>query len=311
MVRSKLLGVALTSLLAPIAAAASLEAPRAFEAILPTVAAAAPGTYVVNGKELLPVPDDGRLTVRLQADVLKGPDRTARVGVVVGAEGAHPMEARLRVNRVAAAGAAAMLVADAGGNGPAGPLRLVRELSLPPGDYELEAVVGEARDGTGLVTIAKSRLSVPDVQSGALVVTPIVTGEAASAERPASLPFVFGRTVLTPAVSSRRRQEDAIDVAFRVYNWSAQAEQKPDLTVEYLFYEQGKKGLHFFNKVKPQDLNEATLGPAFVSSAGVVASGMRIPLAAFTFGDFNLVVRVRDNRSQQSAEQFLTFSVAP
>jgi hypothetical protein len=29
---------------------------------------------------------------------------------------------------------------------------------------------------------------------------------------------------------------------------------QPDLTVEYLFYEQGKKGLHFFNKVKPQDL---------------------------------------------------------
>ena len=38
---------------------------------------------------------------------------------------------------------------------------------------------------------------------------------------------------------------------------------------------------------------------------------MMIPLAAFTFGEFQLLVRVSDNRSQRSAEQSLRFTVAP
>ena len=38
---------------------------------------------------------------------------------------------------------------------------------------------------------------------------------------------------------------------------------------------------------------------------------MRIPLEAFTFGEFQLLVRVSDNRSHQSAEQTLRFTVAP
>jgi hypothetical protein len=118
--------------------------------------------------------------------------------------------------------------------------------------------------------------------------------------------------VLAPATSLRRSQDGTIEVAFRIYNWSAGSpEEKPDLTVEYLFYEQGKKGAHFFNKMKPQQLNDATLGTSFVPSAGVVAPGMRVPLAAFTFGDFRMVVRVSDNRSHRSAEQSLAFTVAP
>ena len=275
------------------------------------MAVADPGTYVVSGTSLLPVPEDGRLSVRLQADVLKGAERSARVGIVLGAESLQAMAARVLVSRVAAAGAAARLVADAGGAGGAGPLRLVRELSLEPGEYELSAVVGEARQGTGLVAIAKSRLTVPDIQAGALVLTPIVTGDPAAVQHPAATPFVFGQTVLSPAVSSRLSQSGAIGVAFRVYNWSAAAEQKPDLTVEYLFYEQGAKGLHFFNKVKPQQLNESTLGPAFDPSAGVVTAGMRIPLGAFTFGEFQLVAKVTDNRNKQAAEQRIKFTVTP
>jgi hypothetical protein len=102
-----------------------------------------------------------------------------------------------------------------------------------------------------------------------------------------------------------------MSVAFRVYNWTAPAGEKPDLTVEYVFYEQGRKGLHFFNKIKPQQLNAATLGAGFDPSAGVVAVGMMIPTDAFTFGDFQLLVKVTDNRSRQTAEQQLEFAVAP
>jgi hypothetical protein len=293
------------------AAVASQEAARPFEALLPGAAAAAPGTYVVVGTTLAAVPAAARIPVLLQADVLRGSERPARVGIVVGAEAPHAMAVRVLVSTAASAGAEAHLVADAGGTGAAGPLRLVRELSLAPGDYDLQALVGDGNSGAGLVAIARSRLTVPDLRAGSLVVTPIVVGEEATALRPSTMPFVFGQTTLTPAVSPRLPQNGAISVAFRIYNWSATGEEKPDLTVEYQFYEQGTRGLHFFNKVKPQALNAGTLGPSFDPSAGSVATGMKIPLEAFTFGDFQLLVRVSDNRSHQSAEQSLRFTVAP
>ncbi len=183
---------------------------------------------------------------------------------------------------------------------------------LLPGDYDLEAVVGHpGSGGDSVVAIAKSRLTVPDIRGGSLAVTPIVAGEAETTAREANLPFIFGQTTLTPSVSPQFSQDGRISVAFRIYNWTAKAEEKPDLTVEYLFYEQGTKGLHFFNKVKPQQLNADTLGKAFDPAAGSVAAGMMIPLGAFTFGDFQLAVKVTDNRNKQTAEQKLAFAVAP
>jgi hypothetical protein len=284
---------------------------RPFEALLAGAAAVQPGTYVLDGTALVPVPEGSRIPVMLQADVLRGPERSARVGLVVGAAASQAMEARVLVSTVAAGGTPARVVADAGGKAAAGPLRLVRELSLEPGDYDVQALVGDARQGTGLLAVARSRMSVPDIRAGALVVTPIVVGEAGTAPASSPVPFVFGQTTLTPAVDPRLPQGGAISVAFRVYNWTAAAEEKPDLTVEYLFYEQGQHGLHFFNKVKPQPLNGETLGPSYDPSAGSVAAGMRIPLAAFTFGEFQLLVRVTDNRGGKTAEQTLRFTVVP
>jgi hypothetical protein len=159
--------------------------------------------------------------------------------------------------------------------------------------------------------VAKSRLAVPDIRGGSLAVTPIVAGEATPAARQADQPFIFGRTALTPAVSPLVSQDGSISVAFRVYNWTARDEEKPDLRVDYLFYELGKRGPHFFNKVKPQRLTADTLGTAFDPSAGSVAAGMMIPMEPFTFGEFQLVVRVTDNRNDQSAEQQVRFRVAP
>jgi hypothetical protein len=42
-----------------------------------------------------------------------------------------------------------------------------------------------------------------------------------------------------------------------------------------------------------------------------VAAGMMIPMGPFTFGEFQLVVKVTDNRNGQSAGQQVRFTVAP
>jgi hypothetical protein len=283
------------------------------EAVMQRVATTADGTYVVNGPVLEPAPESARIATLLQADVLKGPEGTTRVVVVVGASASQNVDVRLRVVTVGTAAVAPRIVADAAGSGTPGPVRLVREFNLAPGDYELEAVVGHPQSGGGLIAaLAKSHLNVPDVRGRSLTVTPIVLGEAAQVvPRGSDQPFTFGPTALTPAVSARFSQDGAISLAFRVFNWARQAGQKPDLTVEYLFYEQGKKGLHFFNKVKPQQLSADTLGASFDPNAESVAAGMLIPLGSFTFGDFQLTVRVTDNRSKQTAERQFRFAVTP
>ena len=315
MVRPRIVTLALAPLLAVAAIAAPQTAApsgRPFEALMSRVAGTAPGTYVVGKTAFVPAPEAARIPVMLQADVIRGRERAARVGIVVAADAAQAVDVRLRVWTVAAGGETARVAADAGGSGAPGPMRLVREFNLLPGDYDLEAVVGHSGPaGDPTVAVARARVTVPDIRGGSLAVTPIVAGEAATTTNPVNLPFIFGQTTLTPALSPTFSQGGAISVAFRVYNWTAKAEEKPDLTVEYLFYEQGTKGLHFFNKVKPQQLNAATLGTTFDPSAGPVAAGMKIPMGAFTFGDFQLVAKVTDNRGTQSVEQRINFTVGP
>ena len=320
MVRPSVVTAAFAALLPVVGLLASPPAPapsatpaaRPFDALMPRLAAAEPGTYLVGKAGLVAVPEDARIPVMLQTDVLKGPAREARVGIVVGADVPQTADVRLRVKTAGASKEAGGVLADAGAIGTPGPLRLVREFSLPPGDYDVEAVVGHAKPGGDLiVAVGRSHLSVPELRGGPLAVTPVVAGEAAMTARPARVPFVFGKTTLTPAVSPRFRRDRTISVAFRIYNWTAKAEEKPDLTVDYLFYEQGTKGLHFFNKVKPQQLTADTLGTAFDPAAGSVAAGMMIPLEAFTLGDFQLFVKVTDNRNKQTAERRVAFTVAP
>jgi len=59
------------------------------------------------------------------------------------------------------------------------------------------------------------------------------------------------------------------------------ANTKPDLTADYVFYQQIGSHLRFFNKAKTQFLNAQTLGSTFDGSSGAVAAGMTVPLVSF------------------------------
>ncbi|MEO8682455.1 MAG: hypothetical protein ABI665_25630 [Vicinamibacterales bacterium] len=292
---------------APAAAARA----NALDLVMQRAAATAPGTYVLNGTAL--APSATAIPVLVQVDVLRGKEPLVRVPIVVGAELPQGAEIRLRVVTVAAAGQTSRVMGNATGSGAAGHARFVHEFVLPPGDYESQAAVGEFKTAAGVTAVlAKSKFTVPDVWGSALVVTPIVLGEEATAGRRGEMrPFSFGPTTIVPAVKGQFPQGGAIRVAFRIFNWRAKDEEKPDVTVEYLFYEQGTKRLNLFNKIKPQLLTASTLGDAFDPASGILNAGMVVPLGSFTFGDFKLKVSVTDNRSKQSTEQWVGFTVSP
>jgi len=291
---------------------AGSAATKLLDTLLDRAKTTAPGTYAVTAGSLEPAAPAMPLVV--QADAFRGPDRTIRVALVLGAEVPQGTDIRLRI--VAPAGTptgAPRVVADATASGQAGRLRLVREFTLGAGEYDVQAVVGHPGTGSDLIAaLVKYRLTVPDVWRGPLAVTPIVLGESVSAAPPAQTgAFIFGPTALIPATSNGFAQGGELHVAFRVFNWKAEPGKKPDLTAEYTFYQQTEKRLAFFNKMKAQRLDAGTLGEAFDPAAGVVTAGMTVPLQAFPFGEFQLKVRVTDNAGGQSAEQQVRFVVSP
>jgi len=283
---------------------------NALATVLNRAATTAPGTYTVIGTSLEPSKEP--LPVLVQADALRGPEQTIRVVVSLGAQVTQPAVTRARI--VAAGGTGPAILSDIEGSSPAGVIRTVNQTTLKPGAYELLAAVAQpGAGGSSLVALAKSRLVVPDLWRGTLAVSPVVLGDtvAAAPASAAGSPFAFGPTALRPSAGDRFPQGGDLHVAFRVFNWTAPPEQKPDLQVEYVFYERTPKRGVFFNKVKPQLLNAQTLGERFDAASGVVNGGMTIPLASFPFGEFQLAVRVTDKRTRQTASQETRFVVVP
>jgi hypothetical protein len=294
---------------APQKPAASAET-KALALLLDGAATTAPGTYSVAGtameasKDLLPV--------LIQADALRGPEKTVQSVISLGARATLGAVTRARI--VARGGAQPAVVSDVSGSSPAGEIRAVNRLTLWPGEYELQAAVAQpGPGGRVLATLGRTRLVIPDLWGGGLAVSPLVLGDtvAAAPESAAGSPFTFGPTLLRPSAGDHFPQTGNLHVAFRVYNWTAPPKEKPDLQVEYVFYERKARRGHFFNKVKPQMLNAQTLGEGFDPASGVVNGGVSTPLASFPFGEFQLTVRVKDNRTKQTSSQDARFVVVP
>ena len=271
----------------------------------------ATGTYTVTDGGV--VADTITRSLVVQADVRRGPAPTIRAAIVLGAEIPQPYEARIRVLAAPVASGPSPAAGDARGVGQAGQTRFIRELTLSPGEYQIHAAIASPRTGGGAtVTFSKIPLVVPDVWRGTLAVTPVVLGDEVTTMREnAPAPFAFEPTLLTPTVNGRIAQSGRLHVAFRVYNWAPDQSAKPDLGVEYVFYELTPRGARFFNKMKPQHLNAGVLGAALDVSDGAVTAGASLPLLSFPFGEFELTVRVTDNRSRQRAERKVRFAVVP
>lgn len=270
-----------------------------------------PGTYVMT--ETGVEPSSILLPVVAQGDVMRGPvDPAIRLTLALGAIVARPATVDMRVVRLG--GPEPVVAGQADGTTGAGIVRLVREYTIEPGEYEVWAAVGHpGQDGRMLATLTRSTLAVPDVWRAPLAVTPLVISDAVGAAQgpSAGQAFRFGTTVMGPATRSSFPQHESVNVAFRIYNWTAEASEGPDLTVEYVFYQQLSRGPVFFNKIASQPLNADTLGPSFDPTSGQVSAGMAVPLASFPFGEFELRVRVTDKRAGRTTEQQTRFRVSP
>src|SRR5438046_2390252 len=97
-----------------------------------------------------------------------------------------------------------------------------------------------------------------------------------------------------------------------IYNPKVDANNKPDVSVEYNFYQKQTGGAEkFFNKTNPQNLNAQTLPPQFDLASGYqLQSGQAVPLASFPEGDYRLEIKITDKVGNKSLTRDVNFSVS-
>jgi hypothetical protein len=223
----------------------------------------------------------------------------------------------------------------------AGPVRLIRGFSLPPGEYDLTIVAREReredeRGRRRLAAVVRHTLRVPDYSGAELATSTVMLADGLTvlAEPPPAVaqsirPYVIGVRDILPAADAVFRRSEELIVVFLVYNPSVTTEKHFDLEVEYHFFRKSSPGTggeapptavprglaamageRYFNRTEPQRFNPTVLGAEFDPVAGQpVMAGQGVPLAGFQSGDYRLAIRVKDLVSGRTIERDVTFTV--
>jgi len=204
--------------------------------------------------------------------------------------------------------------------------RISRSFTVGAGDYDVYVVVKEPTpekakkgDPAPKVSLIKQSLTIPDLWNGELNTSSVIVAERID-PLPAPLtpaqqgerPYALGTMEIVPAPSTKFGKKGELSTFVLIYNAKTDAQNKPDVLVEYNFYQKpvGKQEA-FFNKTNPQPLNAQTLPPQFDFSAGhQLQSGQAVPLASFPEGDYRLEIKVTDKLANKSLTRDVNFSVS-
>jgi hypothetical protein len=207
--------------------------------------------------------------------------------------------------------------------GPGLPLKLTRAFAVAPGTYDVYFALRErpttttAAEAPVKVAILKQELVVPnyhaeELQTSSVLVadkieqlTAPMTPEAAK-ERP----YVLGDSEITPAADMKFKKTEELQLVFQIYGAKYGTDKKPDVTVDYVFYQKDASGEKLFNRTPAQTLSDKTLPPNFDPEAGhQLMTGQGVPLASFPEGDFRLEIKITDNKAQKSITRDVAFTV--
>jgi len=217
--------------------------------------------------------------------------------------------------------------------------RLSRAVQLKPGQYAMFVAVKEKtpasaaaaggkndRKGNdknqaavppapGKVGVLRHDLMVPDFTANDLTTSSViiakqveqVTAPPADQE---SNPYVFGPMKITPSVDGKFTKKDELSVIFWIYGAQAASTGKPDVTIDFNFYQRLAEE-KYFNKTAPQQLNAQTLPPEFSVAAGHQLPGsLVVPLSSFPAGDYRLEIKVTDKPSGKTVTQNVNFTIS-
>jgi hypothetical protein len=129
----------------------------------------------------------------------------------------------------------------------------------------------------------------------------------------AEQPYTMGTTQIVPAATNKFSKKGELSLVFLIYNTVFGADKKPDVSVEYGFYQQiasEPNGEKFFNKTNPQVFSAKTLPPQFDPALGhQLVAGQSLPLGSFPEGEFRLEIKVTDKLSGKTVTHNVKFFV--
>lgn len=211
---------------------------------------------------------------------------------------------------------------------PGQPYRFSRAFAVPAGEYDVYVVIKERlpydaknREKTPTKTGAlKQAVTVPNYWSNELVTSSVILAEKVEGlsqpltrQEADEQPYTFGMTQILPAATNKLPKKGELSLVFLVYNTGLDANKKPDVTIEYGFYQKvadAEKGEKFFNRTNPQVFSASTLPPQFDPAMGhQLVAGQSVPLGSFPEGEFRLEIKVTDKLTGKTLTHNIPFFV--
>jgi hypothetical protein len=203
------------------------------------------------------------------------------------------------------------------------PPRLTRAFAVPPGTYDVYLALrerpagGTAADAPVKVALLKQELVVPNYHSDEFQTSSVLLADKiepltapVAPEAMKERPYVLGDSEVTPAADQKFKKTEELQLVFQIYGAKLGADKKPDVSIDYVFFQKEAAGEKMFNRTPTQTLSEKTLPPNFDPEMGhQLMTGQGVPLQSFPEGDYRLEIKITDNKAQKSVTRDVLFTV--
>ena len=205
-------------------------------------------------------------------------------------------------------------------------LKISRSFTVPAGNYDVFLIAKEPAPEKApknappaKVSAIKQTVNVPDFWNNELATSSVIIAQRIdplpaplTPQQQADRPYALGMMEIVPTFESKFTKKAELSTFMLIYNPKVDSANKPDVSVEYNFYQKlAGQPEKFFNKTNPQNLNAQTLPPNFDFAAGhQLQSGQAVPLASFPEGDYRLEIKITDKIANKSLTREITFTVS-
>ena len=206
-------------------------------------------------------------------------------------------------------------------------MKISRSFTVPAGNYDVFLIAKEPTPEKApknapptKISALKQTLNVPDFWNNELQTSSVIVAQRIdplpaplTPQQQADRPYALGMMEILPTFETKFTKKAELSTFMLIYNPKVDSANKPDVSVEYNFYQRlAGQPEKFFNKTNPQNLNAQTLPPNFDFAAGhQLQSGQAVPLASFPEGDYRLEIKITDKLANKTLTREITFTVTP
>lgn len=206
-------------------------------------------------------------------------------------------------------------------------MKISRSFTVPGGNYDVYLIAKEPTPEKApknappqKMSAIKQTVNVPDFWNNELQTSSVIVAQRIdplpaplTPQQQADRPYALGMMEIVPTFETKFTKKSELSTFMLIYNPKVDSANKPDISVEYNFYQKvAGQPEKFFNKTNPQNLNAQTLPPNFDFAAGhQLQSGQAVPLASFPEGDYRLEIKITDKLANKTLTKEINFTVTP